>query len=119
MNDPLRHVLTAKHCFFDDDGNNIYEGRKRYVKVNVHDITSRTDYEEVLVKDIAWVEDNEHNDIGMIILSRPVNLDEKNIGTVCLPSSAKEVILSKLKTISQIDSRFYMEISKICNFYFF
>jgi secreted trypsin-like serine protease len=79
-----KHVLTAKHCL---EGSTNWRGRS--LKVSVHNQNDPSDYQEVEMEDYVWP-DIQDNDIAIIILGTSVNLNDRTIGTVCLPSSASE-----------------------------
>ena len=62
------------------------------------------DVEMVSIKDFIVPNENfrqfpnrRNHDIALIVLATPVNLNDPNIGTVCLPDNADEVTVTDIK----------------------
>ena len=83
-----RHVLTARHCVRSEK---IIKEEYR-VKFSVHNQYDPSDYQQVSVKKFLWP--NGKNDIAIIVLDTPVDLNDKTVGTVCLPANENEVTVT-------------------------
>ena len=97
-----RHILTAAHCAFDSNTNDVKEPASLQVLVGEHNTTdmdvNRQDVFKIRIHPRYNNEDG-HFDVAILFLSSPLTVSS-TIAPICLPASTQSLYTGQVATVT-------------------